>query len=255
MGAGQSKAAAASSNINVLNSTDIGISDETYNSSKNTCESTTNQKNVLNIIGSNVTKLKTSQKNAAKNTCILQTAIQDTKKNKAAEYAQMMESLKSKLAQGGSAAIGIAPDTNVNQTNLFSFKANNRTVNEQISGCVMKVDQENVINIVGSNVTDSELSQENDSVMECLSAVGAVEKTPNPFAGQPKEKDSSSKSSSDNDDEKSASESNPIVVVLLICLVSLCCILSILSIMMFMSGKPSKKSKSKRSAEIDADAE
>ena len=61
----------STSNVNVINSTDLGISNETYNKIDNQCKSTTSQSNVLNIIGSNVTKLTTSQKNIAQNICIL----------------------------------------------------------------------------------------------------------------------------------------------------------------------------------------
>jgi hypothetical protein len=40
-------------------------------------------------------------------------------------------------------------------------------------GCLNEQDQSNVINIVGSRVTDSTLTQANDAIIECVSNYGA----------------------------------------------------------------------------------
>ena len=53
--------------VKVLNDTDISLSNAVHNEIQNICNSTISQKNVLNIIGSNVTKLTTNQKNVGKN--------------------------------------------------------------------------------------------------------------------------------------------------------------------------------------------
>jgi hypothetical protein len=171
MGASKTK---SDVNIKELNETNLNMTQETFNKIKNTCEQKTNQKNVLNIIGSNVTKLNTSQKNAAKNTCVLQTAIESTKGTKANN--EVMSAIKANLEQQASAGIGLAEaesNTKIEKQNKFNFSSVQRDVNEVISGCIMDVEQENVINIVGSNVTDSNLEQANDVLGECLSGFGA----------------------------------------------------------------------------------
>lgn len=171
MGASKTK---SDVNIKELNETNLNMTQETFNKIKNTCEQKTSQKNVLNIIGSNVTKLNTSQKNAAKNTCVLQTAIESTKGTKANN--EVMSAIKANLEQQASAGIGLAnaeSNTNIEKQNKFNFSSVQRDVNEVISGCIMDVEQENVINIVGSNVTDSNLEQANDVLGECLSGFGA----------------------------------------------------------------------------------
>jgi hypothetical protein len=162
------------SNVELLNETTIGISQKTFNEIQNTCNSTTNQRNVLNIIGSTVTKLNTNQKNVGKNICILQTAL-NTVQDTSAQNA-MMSSIKSAIEQNSTAGIGLAvshADSNIKSTNKFSANVSNETINRAITGCINNLDQSNVINIIGSNVTDSSLSQANDSFMECLSNNGA----------------------------------------------------------------------------------
>lgn len=171
MGASQTKSDVS---IKELNQTDVNITQETFNKIKNTCEQRTSQKNVLNIIGTKVRKLNTNQKNAAKNTCVLQTAIASTKGSQANN--DLMSSIKAKLEQQASAGIGLAnaeSKTNIEKQNKFNFNSVQRDVNEVISGCIMAVDQENIMNIVGSDIEDSTLNQENDVLAECLSDAGA----------------------------------------------------------------------------------
>jgi len=172
MGASQTKSKV---DIKELNSTDINMSSETFNKVENTCKATSNQSNVLNIVGSTVTKLTTNQKNAAKNTCILQTAIATTNDTEAQN--KLMTALKQGLEQNASAGIGLAnaeSNTSITKENKFTLKDSKKTVNEAIVGCVMQIDQENVINIVGSTVTDSKFDQANDVMMECLSSYGVA---------------------------------------------------------------------------------
>lgn len=172
MGASQTKSKV---DIKELNSTDINMSSETFNKVENTCKATSNQSNVLNIVGSTVTKLTTSQKNAAKNTCILQTAIATVNDTEAQN--KLMSALKQGLEQNASAGIGLAnaeSNTSITKENKFTLKDSKKTVNEAIVGCVMQIDQSNVINIVGSTVTDSKFDQANDVMMECLSSYGVV---------------------------------------------------------------------------------
>lgn len=201
MGASQTK-----SNVNIkeLNQTDLNLTQETFNEIKNTCESVSNQKNVLNIIGTKVKKLNTNQKNVAKNTCILQTAIQSTKGSKANN--DVMSSIKAKLEQQASAGIGLAnaeSNVNIEKQNKYNFNSVQRDVNEVITGCIAAIDQENVINIVGSEIEDSTLNQDNDVLFDCLSTAGAT-------AEQATASDSKTKSTTDTETTQVAKGMNPI---------------------------------------------
>lgn len=164
----------ANTSVSELNATSIGMDQKTFNEVQNTCNSNTSQHNVLNIIGSNVTKLNTSQKNVGKNICVLQTAI-NTVQDASAQNS-MMASIKSALEQKSTAGIGIAvtnSNQNTNITNKFNANMSNETFNKAVTGCINNLDQSNVMNIIGSNVTDTTLGQSNDSFMQCLSNNGA----------------------------------------------------------------------------------
>jgi hypothetical protein len=162
------------SNVKELNATSIGMSQKTFNEIQNTCNSNTAQHNVLNIIGSTITKLTTNQKNVGKNICVLQTALNTAQDSSA--QAAMMASIKNALETSASAGIGIGianSNQNTDITNKFDANISNETINKAITGCVNNLDQSNVINIIGSNVTGSDLTQTNDSFMSCLSDNGA----------------------------------------------------------------------------------
>lgn len=228
MGASQTKSTV---DIKELNETDMNLSSETYNKIKNTCEATSNQSNVLNIMGSNVTKLKASQKNAAKNTCLLQTAVSTV--NDTESQNKLMSALKQGLEQNASAGIGLAnaeSDTSISKENRFTLNDSKKTVNEAIKGCIMAVDQSNVINIVGANVTDSTIDQANDVMMECLSSYGVVTEN--------KAKTSSDTTSTTTSEQSQTAKGlNPFdigMIPLIISCVICCCI--ILSGAMFIMG-------------------
>lgn len=172
MGASQTK---VSKNIEELNATSIGLSQEDFNRVKNQCESSQTQQNVLNIIGSTVTKLKTNQTNIAKNMCVLQTAISTVKDADAQN--KLLSKLQDSVSQNAVAGIGYAStdeSTNIKKTNLFKTDVSQKTINDTITGCIMNQDQSNVMNIIGSAVTDSDLNQVNNLVMECISNSGVI---------------------------------------------------------------------------------
>jgi hypothetical protein len=165
----------ANTTVNELNATSIGLDQKTFNEIQNTCNSNTSQHNVLNIIGSNVTKLTTNQKNVGKNICVLQTAI-NTVQDSSAQSA-MMAAIKTALEQKSAAGLGVAvsnSNQNTNITNKFDTHVSNETFNKAVTGCINNLDQSNVMNIIGSNVTDANLGQSNDSFMQCLSNNGAT---------------------------------------------------------------------------------
>jgi hypothetical protein len=154
--------------IRELNLMDLGLSNEKFNKIKNECESKSDQKNVLKVVGSNVKKLSESQRNAAKNTCILQTAIRTEKDASAKDL--LLNNISNKLQQSASAGIGLAYD-NINKMNVFKFKADQKNVNDVIAGCINSIDEENVINTVGLNS-----NPDYDIVMDCISNFDVVNK-------------------------------------------------------------------------------
>uniref|UniRef100_A0A6C0H6G9 Uncharacterized protein n=1 Tax=viral metagenome TaxID=1070528 RepID=A0A6C0H6G9_9ZZZZ len=164
--------------VKELNETNLAVTSETFNRIQNTCTSKQDQSNVLNIIGSDVTKLSTDQRNLAKNMCLLRAAIQVNKEqNTDAKIASL---LKTQLEANAVAGIGAAiteNDTNIEKTNRINTNITDRQVNDIMMGCLNSQKQENVINIVGSRVTDSSLTQANKAIIECVSDAGAVTQT------------------------------------------------------------------------------
>lgn len=169
-------ASSSVSEVHELNATDLNMSQETFNKIDNQCRNTSNQSNILNILGSTVTKLTTSQKNVAQNMCVLKTAIETVKETESKNA--LLSAIKENLEQKTTAGLGLSVSSNVSLTdrrNLFKLRDSKKTVNEAITGCINSIDQRNVINIVGSIVTEADISQKNDVMMECLSSYGVVD--------------------------------------------------------------------------------
>ena len=214
-----------------------------FNEIENQCKSTSKQNNVLNIIGSNVSKLSTKQLNRAKSLCVLQTAIKNVtdtasqnslltalsntlgvsaetaNKNATVQDVASKNEAISKATQESFMSIepfsvmekfGLVGDVSVNKseqntqisnttlnsstnvnvsdtttnattsndnTNIVRQQLSQETVNQAISGCITDIEQSNIINIIGSNVSDSELNQENDYIANCLSKYGVDTKS------------------------------------------------------------------------------
>lgn len=131
-------------NIEEIDLTSFGITRETSNQIRNQCEAKSNQKNVLNVIGSNVTKLTTSQKNAAKNICLLQVGLGITKDQEKETFTtNIINRMRSEfgllgLSHSDGSSLGITGETD------------NKTLREATVGCIQSLDQENVINTVGA---------------------------------------------------------------------------------------------------------
>lgn len=201
MGASQTKSNVA---VKELNETDLNLSQETFNKVKNTCESSTSQKNVLNIVGSRIRKMTTDQKNIAKNTCVLQSAITATKGTQANN--DLMSSIKAKLEQQSTAGIGLVnaeSNVSIDKQNKFKFTGTQKEVNDVIMGCIQSADQENVMNIVGSDVEDSSFNQLNEDFKNCLSTSGVASE-------QTAKADSKVKSSTDTETTQVAKGMNPL---------------------------------------------
>jgi hypothetical protein len=159
--------------VDELNYTDIGVDNSTFNEIKNTCESAQSQSNVLNIIGSDVTKLNVDQKNLLKNMCMLKTAIERSVNTESESKIAAM--LKTQVEANAVAGIGVGvanTNTDITRRNIVNTKIDNRTFNKVMMGCLGDQKQENVINIVGSKVTDSTLSQANEAIIDCISDYG-----------------------------------------------------------------------------------
>lgn len=171
MGASSSK---SSMKVEELNESNLAVDNSTFNDIKNTCESSQKQSNVLNIIGSDVTKLNTQQTNLLKNMCMLKTAIEKNIENNT--ESKIASLLKTQVEANAVAGIGVAiseTNTDIQKKNIVNTNIDNKTINKAMLGCLNEQDQSNVINIVGSRVTDSTLTQANDAIIECVSNYGA----------------------------------------------------------------------------------
>lgn len=160
------------STVEVINDNEFNIDQSTRENIKSDCMGTQSQSNVTQIIGSRVKNLTANQNNIAKNLCIMQTMINSTKD--AGMQAQVMNKIMEKLeAQGG--PLGGKTDSNTKIHNRLRANFDQSTVRNISKDCIMKQDQRNVIQLMGSDVEDSNVQQVNDAYAECMQNYGTTD--------------------------------------------------------------------------------
>jgi hypothetical protein len=199
------------------------------------CLSTGNGSNVINIINSKLNNSSIAQKNVLKNVCALQSTFNSnltaaTKNTVAATIAQHAKTTGT-LFGGGPA------DSNNIQRSIDENKnfINNSQVLNSVKKCVMNINVENIANIIGSDVSNSNFNQANDAFMECMandnvtSSVAAEGKTA-------KETNSNQQGTSDGGDIfKSISGNTTSIIISIIAFVLCSSIIGIVSIMLTRS--------------------
>lgn len=182
-------------NTEIINENEYNIDQSTKNNISSNCMNNTNQQNILQIVGSKVRNLRTDQSNVSKNLCKLQTMISDTKSS------GLQNDVLNKLAQqieakGGLPGTGGKSESISKIYNKLKAKIDQTTINNITKDCVMNQDQRNVIQIFGSDVSDSSLSQVNNAFVECIQNYEEVKQIDSGLANTAKtELDQSVKSS------------------------------------------------------------
>jgi len=164
MGAANSKITHEST---TLNETDLDLDISTFNEIQQSCTSISNQRNVLNIIGSKVKNLSTNQTNISKNFCLLTSALSDAK-DTGVETNILNKIRTAAEAKGGFPGMGADSDTLIKTMNVLKVKLDASTINKIVKDCILSQNQSNVINIIASSVDDTDISQLNNAIAECI---------------------------------------------------------------------------------------
>lgn len=216
-------------NTEIINENEFNIDQSTRNNIQSSCMSNQAQENILQIVGSKVRNLRTDQSNIAKNLCKLQTMIDDTRGTTLQN--DILNQLTQQIeAKGGLPGTGGKAESITKMYNKMTANLDQSTINNITKDCIMKQDQRNVIQIFGSDVADSNLSQVNSAFVECLQGYEDIKKLDSGLANTAKaELEQSVKSSAMDPFASFASLAISGLPFFIPILISLCCCLVILS--------------------------
>ena len=134
------------------------------------CTSTGKQSNVINIINSTLRNASLNQQNVLKNVCSLQSVLDS---NVNADAQNRVLAAIAQNAESKGALIGGSPASSETVTNAISNTSNyinNGQVLDIVKNCVLQIDQQNIANVIGSDLSNTDFNQANDSFMECLAS-------------------------------------------------------------------------------------
>lgn len=223
-------ASSSYANTEMVNENEFNIDQSTRNNIQSNCMSNQAQQNILQIVGSKVRNLNTNQSNISKNLCKLQTMINDTKGS--ALENDVLNKLTQKIeSTGGLPGTGGTSKSITKVYNKMRANLDQSTVNNITKDCIMKQDQKNVIQIFGSDVSDSNLAQVNNAFAECLQGYEEVKNIDSSLSNTAKtELDQSLTSSAMNPFASFASLAALGLPSLLPILLSICCVCIIISL-------------------------
>ncbi|MEY3422213.1 MAG: hypothetical protein RIR48_2516, partial [Bacteroidota bacterium] len=131
------------------------------------CTQLIGQSNVINIVGSKVTKLSATQKNSVEGLCIMQSMLDSSVTNEVQQ--ELLDKIKNNLQSSGG-LLGSPAKNNLVSKTITENSANidNSKFNQVTKNCLSDIRQENILNIIGSEVNDANFDQVNDSFLKCL---------------------------------------------------------------------------------------
>ncbi len=134
------------------------------------CIDTTSATNVANIIGSSVRNTNINQQNIVKNMCALKSIFtsnvsSDLKNQVAAAIASHAEATGTLL--GGAPASTDTIQTSIDNRSTY---VDNSQALESIKTCMNNLSIDNIVNIIGSDVSGLGIQQINDQFKECLAS-------------------------------------------------------------------------------------
>jgi len=225
MGSGKSE---SSNTVKDITNQLTSISNEIEKSINESCIANTNQSNTINIINSSVNNLTANQKNVAKNLCALQSAISNTVSTDSQNKVLAAVAANAK-ATGGSLLGGDAKSSNdVHMEKNTSTYINNKDVLKVIKQCINNISQENILNVIGSNVNNTEFNQANDQFSSCLQQTSATSDLVNKSLNSAESSISTSATSEGGSLSSTASLASlgafmmPLIISVVVCLI-LCC--------------------------------
>lgn len=168
-GGGQSEQIVSKTNLEA-----IGVSQTVITNLEEKCDLTNKGSNILQIVGSRIKNLNTSQKNSLQAFCKLQAVLKN--ETNADITNKIMDQLKSDAqVKGEMLTAGAKSNIKQNVLNQTLVNVNQTALNNTIQKCIGEQDMENIMQIVGSDVSDSNLSQVNDSIYSCILGSDAVQ--------------------------------------------------------------------------------
>jgi hypothetical protein len=223
MGSGKSE---SSNTVKDITNQLTSISNEIEKSINESCIANTNQSNTINIINSSVNNLTANQKNVAKNLCALQSAISNTVSTDSQNKVLAAVAANAK-ATGGSLLGGDAKSSNdVHMEKNTSTYINNKDVLKVVKECINNISQENILNIIGSNVNNTEFNQANDQFSSCLLQTSATSELVNKSLNSAESSISATAESSGGSLMGSMASSaslgalaTPLIIVVIICII------------------------------------
>lgn len=158
----------SSTDISHITNNETNINNSIKNLISQNCKMNSDQDNTINIVGSTVAKLTASQKNSLKGLCIMQSVLDSTVSNEVQQ--KLLDAIKSNVETTGG-FLGSPASNNTVSKSLSDNKnnINNTKFNEVSKDCILNTKQRNLLNIIGSSVSDSTIDQVNESFMKCLS--------------------------------------------------------------------------------------
>jgi hypothetical protein len=234
--------AAAKNTSKTLDSKDINISQKTFRNISQNCITTTKQSNKLNIVASRLKNVNVDQKNAQQSLCVLQSIFEDNK------HADIADQVAKKLLQTAESEGNIIPAPGSENTSemikTMKLEVNQDTMENIMKDCIMQQNQENIINMIASDVEGSAFNQTNANIAKCMSTHKSVSNISNELESildQDEKQDAKSKGGSilgglfgglfDGLFKTPASSIGSVVICVIICIISI-----IASVALSMSG-------------------
>lgn len=154
--------------ITSITNNDININNSIKNIINQNCNTITSQSNVVNIVGSKVVRLNASQKNSIDSLCILQSVLDSSISNDVQQ--NLLDKIRTNLESKGGLLGSPAKNLTISK-NITTNAANidNSKFNEVTKNCILDTRQENLLNIISSEVEDSNIDQVNNSFLKCMS--------------------------------------------------------------------------------------
>ncbi len=134
------------------------------------CTDTTNANNIINIIGSSVRNTDINQQNIIKNMCALKSVFDSDVSSEVKNELAATIATHAEATGGLIGATATSTETIQNSIDNRATYIDNSQVLNSIKTCMNNLSLENIVNIVGSDVSGLGINQINDQFKECLAS-------------------------------------------------------------------------------------
>jgi len=161
---GGSNTSAVSKTFNMAS---LGVDETTITNIQAICNQQLSADNIVQIVGSTVKNLNTSQLNSAQNFCQMQAFLNNTQdsslKNNVLTALSTDLKADADILGGGSSS-----DTDTTTINQTFANLSQTQINNVLQKCIQQQSVENIIQIIGSNSTNQTSNQVNATFLNCV---------------------------------------------------------------------------------------